>query len=317
MSKVFITDRVIHPTIEKRILGDYLTTNITDKKIRVLLVWHQIVDKEYLDKFPSVELIIRYGVGYDKINLEECRKRNIIVCNNPSYCTEEVSTTALAMILNSSRNISRYDFEARKYTHSWQENVKKNIRRNSFQTVGFIGVGRIGSLTLHQCNILRYKTRFYDPFIENGYEKVLNSVKDEEMYKMLSKSDIVSLHCPLNKNTQGLVDENFIQNMKKGSSLVNTARGGLIKNLDIIEKALKDNHLKMVSLDVLPCEPPQDHSLIKAWREAQPWVSGRLIINPHASYYSEESSKEQRVSVALNALRFLKGETPLNIINKN
>ena len=314
MMKVFITDRITNPTVEKEILSDYLTNNLDDN-IGVLLVWHKVVDKEYLDKFPFVKLIIRYGVGYDKIDLKECNKRDIIVCNNPDYCTEEVSATAVAMILNATRNISRYDFEARNYQNGWQENVNKSIQRNSNQTVGFVGAGRIGSLTLQQCNSLRYETKFYDPNVASGYEKVLNSTRSASLDSLLSASDIVSLHCPLDEKTVGIVDEDFIYKMKKGSSLVNTARGTLIKDLDIIEKALKDNHLNMVLLDVLPCEPPENHSLIKAWREAQPWVSGRLIINPHASYYSEQSSREQRPNVANNALRFLEGLVPLNIVN--
>jgi len=317
MNKVFITDRITNPIIEQEILGDYLVNDIKNKNITILLVWHQIIDKDYLDKFQNIKLIIRYGVGYDKIDLNECKKRNIIVCNNPDYCTEEVSSTAVSMILNSTRNISRYDFEARNYKKGWQENVNKTIRRNSKQTIGFVGVGRIGSLTLQQCNSLRFKTQFYDPFVKSGYEKVLNSIKIDDMYQMLSQSDIVSLHCPLDNTTQGMVDENFIKQMKKGASLVNTARGALIKNLDIIEKALKDNHLNMVLLDVLPQEPPlYNHPLIKAWKEAQSWISGRLIINPHASYYSQESSDEQRPNVAYNALRFLNEIEPFNIVSK-
>lgn len=133
---------------------------------------------------------------------------------------------------------------------------------------------------------------------------------------MLSTSDIVSLHCPLNESTHGMVDEDFIKNMKKGSSLVNTARGALIENLDILEKALKDNHLNMVMLDVLPHEPPQNHALIKAWKESYSWVSGRLIINPHTSYYSKQSSYEQRFNVANNALRYIQGLMPINQVNQ-
>jgi len=314
MSKIYITDRITNPNIERKILRDSLTQNKNDK-IEILLVWHKIIDKDYLNMFPYVKLIIRYGVGYDKIDLSECKKRNIIVCNNPDYCTEEVSATAISMILNVTRNISRYDFEARNYKNGWQENVNKTLKRNSEQTIGFIGAGRIGSLTIQQCNMLRYNTQFYDPNTVSGYEKVINSTKINDINELLSTSDIISLHCPLDGSTQGMVDKEFINNMKKGSSLVNTARGGLIKDLDIIEKALKDNHLNMVLLDVLPQEPPENHSLIKAWKEAQTWISGRFIINPHASYYSQQSSNEQRLNVANNALRFLKGLTPLNIIN--
>jgi phosphoglycerate dehydrogenase-like enzyme len=314
MSKILITDRISNPEIERSILGEHLTDIITDE-VEVLLVWHKVVDSNYLNNFPNLKLIIRYGVGYDKIDLEECNKRNIIVCNNPDYCTEEVSSTAVAMILNTARNITKYDFEARHYSNGWQENVNKNLLRNSEQNIGFIGVGRIGSITLQQCNSLRFKTSFYDPYINCGYEKVLNSTRVDSLKQLLNSSDIISLHCPLNDSTKNIIDEKFISNMKKGSSLINTARGGLLKNLDIIEDALRSEHLNMVSLDVLPDEPPFEHNLIKAWKNGESWLSGRLIINPHASYYSIQSSNEQRPNVANNALRFINGLKPLNIVN--
>lgn len=314
MSKVLITDRINNPEIEKEILGENLTSEISND-IEVLLVWHKVIDSDYLNNFPNLKLIIRYGVGYDKIDLEECNKRNITVCNNPDYCTEEVSSTAVAMILNTARNITKYDFDARHYFNGWQENVEKKLIRNSEQTIGFVGVGRIGSITLQQCQSLRFNTSFFDPFVSCGYEKVLKSRRNENLKELLSTSDIVSIHCPLNQDTKDLIDEDFIFSMKKGSSLVNTARGGLLKNLDILENALKTDHLNMVSLDVLPDEPPLNHSLIKAWKNGESWISGRLIINPHASYYSIQSSNEQRPNVAKNALRFINGKKPLNIVN--
>jgi len=315
MSKVLITDRIKDPKIEKDILGDNLTNKISND-IEVLLVWHKIIDSKYLDNFPNLKLIIRYGVGYDKIDLLECKKRNITVCNNPDYCSEEVSSTAVAMILNTARNITKYDFDARNYSHGWQENVNKKLLRNSEQTIGFIGVGRIGSITLQQCKNLRFNTSFFDPYVSCGYEKILDSERKDNLNHLLSKSDIVSVHCPLNEDTKDLIDENFISNMKKGSSLVNTARGGLLKDLDIIEDALKSGHLNMVSLDVLPSEPPAEHRLIKAWKNGDEWLSGRLIINPHASYYSIQSSNEQRPNVAKNALRFIEGLRPQNIVSE-
>lgn len=313
MSKVLITDRITNPNIEKKILGKYLTDKITPD-IEVLLVWHKIIDAVYLDNFPNLKLIIRYGVGYDKIDLYECKKRGITVCNNPDYCSEEVSATAISMILNIARGITKYDFDAKHYVEGWQENVNKKLLRNSNQTIGFIGVGRIGSLTLQQCKSLRFHTKFFDPYVVSGYEKVLNSTKAETLNELLNTSDIISIHCPLNNETKNIIDEKFISSMKQGASLVNTARGGLLKNLDVIEEALRCNHLYMVMLDVLPDEPPKNHSLIKAWKNNESWLGGRLIINPHASYYSIQSTDEQRPNVANNALRYLNRLEPLNII---
>lgn len=300
-SKVFITDRITDPDIEHGLLGSHLRKT-PDKDTTILLVWHQIVDDSYLDKFPNLVAVIRYGVGFDKIDLDACKNRGIVVCNNPDYCTEEVSDTAVAMILNCSRKLSVYDDQARSYNHGWQENYLSHITRTSEQTVGFIGLGRTGSRTQQTCRALRYQTRFYDPFLPEGTDKVFGTKKCNSLDELLSTSDIVSLHCPLNDETKDLVDAQFLSTMKKGGCLVNTARGQLVKNLDIVYDALKSNHLDMVNLDVLPNEPPEKGLLIDAWRNRESWLSGRFVINPHAAYYSKESYLEQRRKAAETAL---------------
>ena len=302
MSKVFISDRITNPDIERNILGEYLATE-PNSDIEILMVWHQVVDSAYLNNFPNLKGIIRYGVGFDKINLKDCAERNITVCNNPDYCTEEVSNTATAMILNSSRCISRYDESARHYASGWQENVLPNIVRSSASTIGFIGLGRTGSMTLTACQASRYKTQFFDPYLSEGIDKVVNSKRVYSLDELLKTSDIVSVHCPLDEHTRGMIDSDFINKMKPGSSLVNTARGQIVESLDCIYDGLKSNHLNMVSLDVLPDEPPKPHPLTTAWRQRDSWLEGRLVINPHAAYHSIESGNEQRRKAAENALK--------------
>lgn len=306
MTKVFITDRITDPTIEKEILGDHLASSI-EKDVEVLLVWHQIVDESFLNDFPNLKVIIRYGVGFDKIDLSACRSRGITVCNNPDYCTEEVADTAVAMILNTTRMLTRYNAVASHYSSGWQENVIPEIKRTSSQTVGVIGMGRIGSLTLSKCKALGYQTQFYDPYISEGTEKVFGTSKCSSLEELLETSDIVSLHCPLDESTQGIVDSQFINRMKSGASLVNTARGGLVSDIDIFYSALKFQDLSSVALDVLPQEPPKSGKLIDAWKNNEAWLAGRLLINPHAAYHSIESQLEQRKNAAMNAMRAIKG----------
>jgi C-terminal binding protein len=314
MSKVYITDHIDEPVIERKLLGDHLALQPSSDVV-VLLVWHEVVDATYLEKFPNLKVVIRYGVGFDKIDLYACRTLGIMVCNTPDYCTEEVSSSAVAMILNVTRGISRYDYLARHFEQGWQENVLPYLHRESTQMVGFIGVGRIGSLTLSRCKFLRFDTQYYDPYVKIGTDRVLDSKCVGDLETLLGTSDIVSLHCPLTNETRGIVDQNFIQKMKQGSSLINTARGNLVANLDIIESALRENHLNIVALDVLPSEPPEEHPLIQAWRRGESWLAGRLIINPHVAFYSQESSVEQCFKAATNALRVLQGLNPVNIVS--
>ena len=128
MSKVYITDYIEKPDIEKSILGNDLSSQI-HKNIEVLIVWHERIGKEYIDKLPNLKGIVRYGVGFDAVDLEHAKNKNIYVCNTPDYGTEEVSDTAIAMIMNIARGISRYDYKCRFYRDSWQENTENPLKK--------------------------------------------------------------------------------------------------------------------------------------------------------------------------------------------
>lgn len=317
MSKVFITDYISNPDIERDILGDNITLT-PHENVEILLVWHEHITKEYMDRFPNLKGIARYGVGYDAIDLKHAKSRDLYVCNTPDYGTEEVSDTAIAMIMNIARGISRYDYMSRNYDGTWQENMIRSIKRNSDYNLGVIGVGRIGASVVLKANALRFRTFFYDPYVPRGHEKTLDATRYDTLDELLKTCDIISLNCPLTDETRALVDEEFIESMKDGSSLVNTARGGIIKDIDIFYNPLKSGKLSNVSLDVIPHEPPKDSLMINAWRDKEKWLDGRFILNPHAAYFSDKAYFEMRQKAAINAKRLLDGKEPFNIIvNKN
>jgi len=310
--KVFITDYVSNPDIERTILGDALSKTLK-QDIEVLLVWHEHIDKIYCKHLSNLKAVIRYGVGYDSLDLSYLKSRGIIACNTPDYGTEEVADTAIAMILNIARGISRYDFLCRYYSDSrWQENTLQCLKRNSDLTVGIIGAGRIGGSVVQRANSLRFKTVFYDKYKERGYEKLLGTTRVESIDELLKISDIVTIHVPLTEETHGLVDDIFLSKMKKGASLVNTARGKIVKDVDVFFNPLKSGYLSCVALDVLPEEPPKETYLIQAWKNRETWLDGRFLINPHTAYYSQRAFFEMRQKAAENALRVLNGKTPFN-----
>lgn len=313
MSKVFITDYIDNPYIEEKILGNKLAKS-ENKKVEVLLVWHKKIDAKYIDRFPHLKGIVRYGVGFDNLDLEYAEKKSIYVCNTPDYGTDEVSDTAIGMILVMIRGINRYDYMCRKYYENWQENVINGISRNSHNTLGVIGAGRIGGSILLKAKGLKLNTVFFDPYKPRGYEKMLDSKRVESIEELLKVSNIISINTPLTNETAGLIDKSFIESMQPGSSFINTARGRLVDNIDNFYDALRSNHLANVSLDVLPSEPPLNSKLIEAWRNREEWLDGRLIINPHTSYYSDESYYEMREKAALNAKRILENKIPYNIL---
>lgn len=312
--KVFITDYIDVPDIESDVLGENLASSLHED-IQVVLVWHEKIDKAFLDKLPNLRGVVRYGVGFDNIDLSETRKRGIWACNTPDYGTDEVSDTAMAMILNIVRGVSRYDYQCRSYRDSWQENTISTLRRTNEIKLGIIGAGRIGGSVAIKSRAFQFNCRIYDPYKPRGHEKMLQTGRADSLEELLSWADIVTFHAPLSERTKGIVDENFIACMKQGASFVNTARGGVISDVDIFYEPLKSGYIDSVALDVLPDEPPGNSPLLNAWREREQWLDGRLIINPHSAYYSSRAYFEMRHKAASNALRILESTTPFNIVN--
>ncbi len=316
MGSVYITDYIRDPIIEKKILGDLLTDEF-HSEIQVLLVWHADINKTTIDSLPNLKGIVRYGVGYDNINFNYATKKEIYVCNTPDYGTEEVADTTLAMMLSLTRGTIRYDSMARTFKdESWQENTLPGIKRLSGLTLGILGCGRIGSSVALRAKAFGMAVIFYDPYQPSGYEKVLGVQRSDSTDDVLSTSDILSIHVPLTEETHGLIDEQFVESMKNEAILINTSRGKVLRDLDFLYDFLKKGKLAAVGLDVLPEEPPNDCKLLDAWRKREPWLEGRLIINPHTAYYSEEAFDEMRRKAAQNALRIIKGIEPLNILNR-
>ncbi len=311
MSKITITDYISTPDLEVEILGD-LVGNEVGEDTEVLLVWHDQIDEAYIKNLPKLRAVQRYGVGYDNLDLSLFKRRGIIACNNPDYGVDEVSDTALAMILNITRGISKYNHAAKSFLTNWQENVDKTIKRHSDMVVGVVGAGRIGGSLALKCKALGYNVVIYDPYVERGYEKMIGAKRVDQLHDLLNKADVVSINVPLSEQTKGFINQDFIKSLKPGASLVNTARGGLFSDIDTIYDALLSNHIHCFATDVLPEEPPIDSKLINAWRNNDDALSGRIIINPHTSYFSQQSERELRINAAKNALRLFNGDSPFN-----
>ena len=311
---VVITDHVKDWSIAREILGDALGDEL-NADTRVAIVWRHRVDDAFLEAHPGLRGVVRYGAGFDNIDVEAASRHGVVACNNPAYGVDEVADTAVAMAFALVRGILKYDEIARKLPADWQENVQKAIRRTSRTMVGVVGAGRIGSAALLKFRALGFATQFFDPYVPSGVEKVLGSKRAETLEGLLEESDVVSLHTPLNAETAGLVDRSFVEKMKPGAILVNTSRGGVVQDLDAIADALERGQLGGIGFDVMPQEPPQPNRLIKAWQDRSPWIAGRCIINPHTGYYSVKSQAEMHRLAAETAKAILLGKWPPNVLN--
>ena len=267
------------------------------KSLDALLVWRAKITSKTVDQLERCRIVVRYGVGYDSVDLPSLKNKGIPFCNVPDYGTEEVADTACSMLLGLQRNLALYDVSSRHYQGDWQ-NQYRETQRLSQSVLGVIGVGRIGTALVNRMKAFGPRILGYDPYQPSGHEKAVGYQRFQFLEEMLPLCDMISFHCPLSDETMGMINSDFFGQLKNGSILVNTARGGLLESFDVLEQALRENRIYAAGLDVLPQEPPGNHPLIKAWRNREDWLEGRLWITPHLAFFSNQAWYEMRYKAA-------------------
>ncbi len=312
LNNIYITDYIKIPDIEKKIIKKKFLSEKDKFKATILLVWHKNCDKRYLNNFKNLKLIVRYGVGVDNIDLVYCKEKKIKVANTPDYGISEVSDTSLSMIMYFLRRIGDYNSRIQKNFGGWQLETIKNIKRSKTLNVGVIGFGRIGKILSKKLNFIGFNCYYFDPFLKHN-KKIKYASKVKNLNKFLNICDVISINCTLTNSSRSMVNKSFLKKMKKNCILINTSRGQVIDNLKILNEHMKKNKNFCLGLDVLPEEPPsQKEPLIKNWKSQK--FAGRIIINPHTAYYSQESYISMRKKAAENVLLFLKKKTVRNRI---
>ena len=269
-------------------------------------------NKDLLKKMTKCKIIVRVGVGYDNIDLEAAKEREIVVCNVPDYGTEEVADHTVGLLLMLTRGLKEYLLNVEKRNWSRINLLPTRLRG---KTLGIIGLGRIGTATARRTAALGLNVVFYDPYLVDGIEKALGFKRLHSLKELARDSDFISIHTPLTKETRNIINEDFLKLVKKNVYIINTARGELV-DINSLEKYMKKNIVAAAALDVLPIEPNNDEqSLIVALEKNEEWIKNRLIVTPHVAFYSPESYIEMRSSAAKEAKRFLEGSKPKNQVN--
>lgn len=326
---VFVTDFIATPDVEAGALADMADVVVVgeedDSKFpetlfgaSALLVWHARVTAVTIERLRACRAIVRYGVGYDNVDIEAAGRCGIPVCNNPDYGTEEVADTTVALLLALARGLPHYSEEIREGPRGWDWSATRPLHRLRGRTLGIIGLGRIGTAVALRAKAFGLRVVFHDPYKPDGYDKTLGIERASTLDDLLAAADIVTVHVPLTAETQGMVDAAFLGKMRRGSLLVNTSRGGVLDSLACLEPALRAGQLQGVGLDVLPQEPPPpDDPLIRAWRAKEEWIRHRLVITPHAAFYSEEAFLEMRRKAAAIVRAALLGQPLRNVVNES
>ncbi len=325
---VIVTDFIHEPlSIEREILGDIANVSAlnaqcdSDIKEQIehahaLLVYHFIsLSRTAIERMNNCRVIVRCGAGYDNVDYRFARERGIDVCNVPDYGTEDVADTAIALALSLSRGTHRLNHLCQRGTENWTYELAVPLRRIRGQTFGLIGMGRIGTATALRAKALGYEVLFFDPHVVSGADKAIGVRRAECLEELLNRSDVVSCHCWLSEETRHLINRQTIELMRPGSLLINTARGAVVEP-DAVLHGLECGILAGAGIDVLEQEPPHDaHPLVQAWRDPLHPANSRLILTPHAAFYSEEGLEDMRRKGCENVRRILLGNPARNIVN--
>lgn len=269
-----------------------------------IIIWHNMpLTARGIAKLKNCRAIIRNGVGFDSVDIAAARERGIAVCNVPDYGTEEVADHAIALVMALCRQLFPLDAEAKAL--GWNIKVGARLRRLRELTFGIVGLGRIGTATALRAKALGFRVAFHDPYLPNGADKAVGVARVRTLDELLARSDVLSLHCPLNEETRHLIAERELALLKPGAFVVNTARGAVVKKTAILA-ALREGHLAGAGLDVIEDEP------LHSEEEA---ATPNLIATCHAAFCSVESKIEMRSTSARIALAAVTDSRLENVVN--
>ena len=247
--------------------------------------------------------IVRYGVGYDVVDVDAARERGIPVVNVPDYCTAEVADHTLTLILALARKLPQVT--ARVHRGEWTGAPCRPIYTLGGRTLGLLGIGRIGRAVIERARPFGFAIQAYDPYTDDATFAALD-VAPVDLGTLVETSDILSLHAPLTPDTHHLIGAQAIARMRPGSFLVNVSRGGLIDER-ALEAALRSGHLAGAALDVFEHEPvPADAALLEV---------ESLIATSHCAWYAEEAFDRLHRFAAEEVARLLRGEAARHVVN--
>ncbi|MBK1657155.1 C-terminal binding protein [Paracraurococcus ruber] len=256
-----------------------------------LMTLRMAVPAEQIARFPKLKVVVRMGVGYDRVDRAACAARGILVANVPDYGTMEVAEFAVLLALSLRRGLILYHETQRGPDPApWAVMQSPLHRRQEVQRFGILGLGRIGSAAALRARAFGYDVVFFDPQQPNGWDRALGIRRARSLDELLAQSDVLSIHCPLTRNTRGMIGERELRLLPRNAVVVNTARGPIM-DLDALERCLRDGHIAGAGLDVIPEEPPRDPipSLLRAYRDREPWLTGRLVVTPHIAFHTPEA----------------------------
>ena len=257
-----------------------------------------------MDAAPNLKVIGRTGVGYDTVDIDAATARGIAVVYTPGAGARAVAEAAFAFMLALCKMIAHWDHETKK--GNWQARIASQGTDLDQKTLGIIGLGRIGQIVAKMAKPFEMNVVAYDPYLDPAVARALD-VKLIDLDTLMSQADFVTLHCPQNDETMGLINRTRLKKMKPGAFLINLARGGVIESLDPIYEMLVSGHLRGAALDVFLVEPPDHTHPIFGLQNC--------LVSPHAMATSEGAMRRIYESMANDMTAILAGNTPNYVVN--
>lgn len=273
----------------------------------ILTVGLMAIDAAAIAGLERCRLIVRYGIGVDTIDLAAATERGIVVANAPTYCVEEVSDHAAALALSLARRVPALDGMVRGQGWNVAQAELGGIRRMRSQTLGVVGMGRIGSAVAAKLRPFVGRTLGYDPNL-TPEQIAERGAEPAGLEALLREADIISLHVPLSAATRGLIDAAALALMKPTALLVNTSRGPIVDEA-ALAVALAEGRLGGAALDVVEQEPLAPDSPLLAIDPR------RLVLTPHAAASSDDSLLDLRQEVIAAMRAVLSGRWPASVMN--
>ena len=263
------------------------------------------IDGEILDACPSINLICCLSTGYNVVDIQAARRRNIPVCNVPAYSTASVSQFTFALLLELCHRVGHHDQTV--HAGKWASHPDfcywdTPQMELDGKTMGIIGFGRIGQAVGRIAAAMGMKVLAYSRTRRPDGETIAKYV---DLDTLLAESDVISLHCPLFPETENLINAETIAKMKDGAILLNTSRGPVI-NEQAVADALKSGKLKGAAMDVVSQEPILSSNPLL--------TAPNCIITPHMAWAPTEA-RQRILDVTMNNIRGYLSNTPVNVVN--
>ena len=264
------------------------------------------ITRRVIESMQRCRVIVRYGIGVDTVDIAAATKHGVMVANVPDYCVDEVSDHALTLLLMLSRQMVSAISLGRQ--DRWGMSKVPALHRLRGQICGLVGCGKIGSLLAFKVKSLGMRVIVYDPYMTEIRCKEIGA-EGASFDALLAQSDFISLHAPLNRETQYLFGEAAFAKMKPTAFLLNTSRGGLIDEAALLA-ALDSGKISGAGLDVLESETAM--TPVRSALVDHP----KIIVTAHTAWLSIEARTELQAKAIEQALAAIRGEIPYGLINR-